>query len=62
MVIIVAIFSAIGLHATTSRMLWAFAREDGVPGSRYISRVEPRTALPLWSIGTTAGINVLMAL
>lgn len=33
------IFGTIGSMTTASRMLWAFAREDGVPGSRYISKV-----------------------
>ena len=70
-------------------MLWAFAREDGVPFSRYIARVsqffprivlidhksgefssidqfsrqvDPHTSLPLYSIGTTVIINLLLAL
>lgn len=48
--------------ASASRMLWAFAREDGVPLSRYVSRIERNTALPLYSIGITAGISVLLSL
>jgi choline transport protein len=48
--------------ASASRMLWAFAREDGVPLSRFVSRIEPNTALPLYSIGITASISVLLAL
>lgn len=48
--------------ASASRMLWAFAREDGVPLSRFVSRIEPRTALPLYSIGITATISILLAL
>ena len=64
-------------------MLWAFARENGVPGSHYISRVslppflllllprsqpnpqlqvEPKTALPIWSISISALLNLLLAL
>lgn len=43
-------------------MLWAFAREDGVPLSRYVSRIEPRTALPIYSIAITATISVLLSL
>lgn len=34
------IFSSIGILATSSRMLWAFARERGLPGSTYIAKVE----------------------
>ena len=33
------ISSAIGQLATASRMLWAFAREDGVPFSRWVAKV-----------------------
>jgi choline transport protein len=31
--------AAIGIMATASRLLWSFARDNGVPGSKYISRV-----------------------
>ncbi|KAI9843956.1 MAG: hypothetical protein M1837_005997 [Sclerophora amabilis] len=61
-ILVVGIAGSIGILATTSRMLWAFAREDGVPGSRFIARVEPRTALPLWSIGVAALVDLLLAL
>ncbi|PSN60576.1 hypothetical protein BS50DRAFT_604565 [Corynespora cassiicola Philippines] len=50
---ILSISSVIGQLATASRMLWAFAREDGI---------EPRTALPLNAIGVTALISLLLAL
>lgn len=32
-------FACVGILATASRMLWAFAREGGVPFSGYIARV-----------------------
>jgi amino acid transporter len=38
-VIITGIGLAIGTVAAASRMLWAFARDRGVPGWRYVSRV-----------------------
>lgn len=76
------IFAAIAALATASRMTWAFARENGLPGSKYISRVsamawaaekesvrvltriqvEPRTTLPLYSIGLSTVISVLLGL
>ena len=31
--------AAIGIMATASRLLWSFARDNGVPFSKYISRV-----------------------
>jgi choline transport protein len=33
------IAAAIGIMATASRLLWSFARDNGVPFSNYISRV-----------------------
>ena len=35
----VLILGSIGVLTTASRMLWAFARDNGVPASKYISRV-----------------------
>ncbi|KAL8855020.1 MAG: hypothetical protein Q9221_000217 [Calogaya cf. arnoldii] len=56
------ISSAVGYLATASRMLWAFARERGLPGSSLLSRVEERTLLPLYSIGLTTIISLALAL
>ena len=38
-IIAAMIFATVGLLATASRMTWAFAREQGLPGSAYLSRV-----------------------
>lgn len=32
-------FATIGLIATASRMTWAFARDNGLPGSKWLARV-----------------------
>jgi choline transport protein len=42
-------------------MLWAFSRENGVPFSRYLSKVDQRTRLPLYAIGATCLINACLA-
>ena len=42
--------AAIGVMATASRMLWAFARDNGVPFSNQLGRVSD-----------TASINLEMA-
>ncbi|KAF2008287.1 amino acid transporter-like protein [Aaosphaeria arxii CBS 175.79] len=60
--IIMLIFGSIGCLTTGSRMLWAFAREEGVPLSHWIAKIERRSKLPLYSIGTTAIICVPFAL
>ena len=56
------VISNVGYLATASRMAWAFARENGLPGSRLLAKVEPRTALPLPCIGLSAVISLLLAL
>ncbi|KAF4630642.1 hypothetical protein G7Y89_g7494 [Cudoniella acicularis] len=61
-IVLAQILACIGLLATASRMTWAFAREKGLPGYGLLAWVEPRTALPLWSIGLTMMITVLLAL
>lgn len=38
-ILVAQIFAAIGLLATASRMTWAFARENGLPFSKYLARV-----------------------
>ena len=56
------IISNVGYLATASRMVWAFARENGLPGSRFLAKIEPRTALPLPCIGLSTAISFLLAL
>ena len=34
--------------ATTSREIWAFARDGGTPGHRWISRVSLNSSIPLF--------------
>jgi amino acid transporter len=61
-IISLMIAAAIGIMATASRLLWSFARDNGVPFSKYISRVHPGTALPLYSIAVSTLISLLLAL
>jgi amino acid transporter len=53
-----------GSSAMTSmaRMWYAFARDDGMPGSRFIKRVSPRYRTPVWSIVITSTLGVLLCL
>ena len=62
-VIIAALFIAnVGFLATASRMVWAFARENGLPGSKILAQVHQKSALPLWAIGLSTTISMLLAL
>lgn len=64
--IVVIIFNQVGLNisnvAAASRMLWAFSRDGGVPGWRWISRVPPRLGLPVRAIAVVLAFTVLITL
>ena len=51
-----------GLASITSmgRMWYAFARDDGMPGSGHIKRVSPKYRTPVWSIVITSVLAVLI--
>ncbi|KAF2198697.1 amino acid transporter [Delitschia confertaspora ATCC 74209] len=56
------IFATFGFLASASRQMWAFARDQGLPFSSIISKVDRRWSIPLYSIALTAIINSLLAL
>ncbi|KAI1268033.1 putative amino acid permease [Xylariaceae sp. FL1019] len=75
--IISIFFSALGLLASASRLIWAFARDDGLPFPRYFSHIDKRLGIPvraiLWSelvivilglinLGSTTAFNALVSL
>jgi len=53
-----------GLASITSmgRMWYAFARDDGMPGSRLIKQVSTKYRTPVWSIIITSVLAVLICL
>jgi amino acid transporter len=53
-----------GLSSITSmsRMWFAFARDDGMPGSSLIKQVHPRWRTPMWSIIITCILAVLLTI
>ena len=53
-----------GLASITSmaRMWYAFARDDGMPGSSIIKQVSPTYRTPVWSILITSALAVVLCL
>jgi amino acid transporter len=45
-----------------ARMWYAFARDDGMPGSSLIKRVSPAYRTPVWSILITSALAVVLCL
>lgn len=48
--------------ATESRQMWAFARDNGMPGAKWLSRVHPRFQVPMNAIWVTMLINTVLCL
>jgi amino acid transporter len=61
-IIISASGAAVGLMASTSRTLWAFARDEAPPFSRWLSRVNPRSNVPTNSVICTFVLLAILAL
>ncbi|KAI8931135.1 hypothetical protein NX059_011489 [Plenodomus lindquistii] len=60
--IIMAIFGCVNNVASTSRQLFAFARDKGVPFSAFFSYVQPGWDLPINSVIITFAISVGLSL
>ncbi|KAI4112802.1 MAG: hypothetical protein LQ345_006102 [Seirophora villosa] len=61
-VVTLGICATIAFLASSSRMTWSFARDRGLPLSKYLGKVEPRFSIPLIAIITTVIISILLSL
>ncbi|KAF4440352.1 hypothetical protein F53441_12300 [Fusarium austroafricanum] len=62
LIIVMTLSATVGVIASTSRMLWAFARDNALPFSSTLAKVEPRTNMPVWSITITSLISCIIGL
>lgn len=53
---------ATGIMTTASRMTWSFARDRGLPFSKYLGKVNPRTKIPVIAVLACTGIAALLTL
>ncbi|KXT07565.1 hypothetical protein AC578_10197 [Pseudocercospora eumusae] len=53
---------AIGITTTASRMTWSFARDRGLPFSKYMERVDRNTKIPVIAVLVCTTIAALLAL
>lgn len=53
---------ATGITTTASRMTWSFARDRGLPFSKYLTKVDPRTKVPVVACLTVTAIAALLTL
>ncbi|EFX05078.1 amino acid permease [Grosmannia clavigera kw1407] len=61
-ILILATCATVGMLASTSRVFWSFSRDRGMPYWRVLSRVDQRTSVPVWAVGITTVIAVLLSL
>ena len=60
--IALVVCASFGFLASASRQTWAFARDNGLPFSGFLSHVDKRTALPLRSISFCAIVAAIIGL
>ncbi|KAI2742485.1 hypothetical protein DTO013E5_3587 [Penicillium roqueforti] len=57
--LVCALFAAIAIMTTSSRMVYAFARDGGLPASPFFSRVHPKLNVPLNSLYLNLALVVI---
>ncbi|KAF2731622.1 amino acid transporter [Polyplosphaeria fusca] len=60
-VIIMLTACCISEVATASRQLWSFARDEGLPFSGWLAKVNPRLNIPLQSIAVSVVVTALLS-
>ncbi|RFU24878.1 hypothetical protein B7463_g11460, partial [Scytalidium lignicola] len=53
---------AIGITTTASRMTWAFARDKGMPFSKYLSKVAKYNSIPIIAVVAVCSLACLLSL
>jgi amino acid transporter len=61
-ILVLEVCSAISILATTSRQIFAFARDRALPFSRVLAYVHPQSNTPIWSVLFTVFVTVLLSL
>lgn len=61
--VVLAVCAEMGMIASTSRLTWAFARDNGLPFSRFFAHVRPLSANPelVLTVTICAGKSVLQS-
>ncbi len=63
LVVLVSFFSCLlSLQAAASRLLFAYGRDQMIVGSRFLSRISPRTHVPVVSLAVVGAVPALLAL
>jgi amino acid transporter len=58
MIVVIILATSVSLVAETSRSVYAFARDHGLPFSRLLSQVEPKKRIPVYAIILTIFVQL----
>lgn len=61
-VVIMSFSATTGCLASASRIYWAFARDRGLPGWKFLKKVSPRTSIPDHAVLVTVIISIVLSL
>ncbi|KAJ5126555.1 hypothetical protein N7448_007334 [Penicillium atrosanguineum] len=53
---------SVGIATTASRMTWSFARDQGLPFSRFLKKVNNSTKVPIISVSVVCGFSCILSL
>ncbi|TIA33117.1 amino acid transporter [Aureobasidium pullulans] len=62
LLLVLLVSAVVAVTAAASRVTWAFARDDGLPGSSYLKKIDDRAKLPIWSITLSFVVTLLLGL
>lgn len=60
LVLVITFFCSISITVASSRCTWAFARDRAIPLSHLWSKVDSRHGTPIWALGLTTAIQMLL--
>ncbi|OTA98391.1 hypothetical protein M426DRAFT_17454 [Hypoxylon sp. CI-4A] len=61
-IVALGVCSTVGALASSSRMLWSFARDRGIPFWLQFIKLDRRTSIPTYTIAFTTTVSVLLSL
>ncbi|KAK4494302.1 hypothetical protein PRZ48_014600 [Zasmidium cellare] len=62
LMIIMYFFCAVNAVTTSSRQIWSFSRDKGLPFHKFLSKVRPKSGVPMNAVVVTMVITCLVAL
>ena len=60
MVMATGVWCLVASHTWQSRLCWSFARDGGLPGSKYLARVDERLDVPVWAHLVSCGLVAVL--